>query len=99
MTIVLRFSHQRFGVSPFLGAPFLAATWFAAVVGDFLPYALGLGERAVGDYGGDNWWQLLLIIYVVSFALLGSVAGLLSAAMAGLLLRFTRLTGRLTGAG
>ena len=51
--VLLAALHRWAGVSLLLGAPFLSVIWAAAALGDFVPFALGLGGRILNNYDYD----------------------------------------------
>ncbi|HET9476873.1 MAG TPA: hypothetical protein VFP63_05225 [Dehalococcoidia bacterium] len=89
--ILLGVLNRRFGISLFLGAPFLSVIWTAAAFGGFVPFALGLEGRVMNNYDYDMAWEVRLMLDLFVFALAGLGAGLLSAAVAFCVLTVGRL--------
>jgi hypothetical protein len=78
--------HRYQGASLLLAAPILSMAWTAAVLGNFLPFGIGISGRVIDDYNYDNNWQFWLMLNLVLSALGGLVVGLFSAALAAGLL-------------
>lgn len=69
--------NARTGGSHFWAVPVVTGTLCAAVVGDFVPFLLGLGDRSVNGYGQDTDWdsKWLLAATLAAFAFAGVVVG------------------------
>jgi len=89
--VLLAVLHRRYGVSLFVGAPFLSAVWAAAALGDFVPFALGAGGRVLNNYDYDMAWEVRLILQFFTFAVGGLGAGFVSAAIAACILAAGRM--------
>ena len=83
--------QRRYGIALFLGAPFLSIVWTAAALGDFVPFALGLDGRVLNNYDYDMAWHVRLTVELVTFAIGGLFAGLISSAIAAGILAVARM--------
>jgi len=74
---------RQFLASVLLGAFLMSLAFMAAVLGDFFPFAAGLGNRRLDSYGGDiaswdHWLTTTLTFSGMSGAVFGAFGGFLS---------------------
>jgi len=74
---------RRLWASVLLGAFLMSLAFMAAVLGNFFPFAAGLGNRQLDSYGGedfywDDWLKFALAASGVVGALFGAFGGFLS---------------------
>jgi len=70
---------RRAGRSVLWAGAALPSAGCAAVLGDFAPYAIGLGERSLNDYSYDTPWEFILVASLVYVATAGVFVGLAAA--------------------
>jgi len=74
---------RQFLASVLLGAFLMSLAFMACVLGDFFPFAAGLGNRRLDSYGGedytwDHWLKFALAFSGMTGALFGAFGGFLS---------------------
>jgi hypothetical protein len=75
--------ERRFLASVLLGAFLMSLAFMASVLGNFFPFAAGLGNRRLDSYGGDldswdAWLTFALAFSGIVGALFGAFGGFLS---------------------
>jgi hypothetical protein len=75
--------ERQFLASVLLGAFLMSLAFMAGVLGNFFPFAAGLGDRRLDSYGGDfsswdHWLTFALAFSGMAGALFGALGGFLS---------------------